>query len=498
MYRDYKIVAVIPSGRRRYMELLIKQLLGYREILDECRLWVNTNDKLDLEYLLDVRDKNSSFITLEFMKNISHKGENLAIHQFFRNCCDNKTIYVRFDDDLVLLDTLDAFKKFLDFRIDNPQYLLISANVLNNSIVTYLQQHFGNIPVLDKGYVEMDCLDKIGWESPNFAYYLHNFILDKLNNGNTLNYFHFNKAFILWKAERFSINCVSWFGEEWAKFGGNVDPDEEPWLTTIKPREVQKPIAIFGEYSVVHYAFYTQRPALDTTNILDKYREIVFPSQPVQVQQVQEPVQQQVPEPVQQQVPEPVQQQVQEQVQQQVPEQVQQQVQEQVQQQPEPVQQQVQEQVQQQPEPVQQQVQEQVLEPVQQEQVPEPVQQEQVPEPVQQEQVPEQIQQQPEPVQQQVQEQVSEQVQQEQVQQQPEPVQQQVQEQVSEQVQQEQVQQQPEPVQEQQQPEPVQEQATPIPSVTSPTIVQEEVSVYNNSDHPLQKTLDDIKKMMHI
>ena len=71
--------------------------------------------------------------------------------------------------------------------------------------------------------------------------------------------------------ERFSINVISWLGEEFAAFQGNVSSNEEEWLTIIKPMEIKKLNIICGTTLFAHYAFTVQRNKLNQTNILQLY-----------------------------------------------------------------------------------------------------------------------------------------------------------------------------------------------------------------------------------
>ena len=75
--------------------------------------------------------------------------------------------------------------------------------------------------------------------------------------------------------ERISINCFSWLGEEFKKFGGIVGLDDEVWLTLIKPVELNKKNAIYGNGYCSHFAFCAQRQYMDSTDILEKYRKLV-------------------------------------------------------------------------------------------------------------------------------------------------------------------------------------------------------------------------------
>ena len=48
---DYKVVIVVPAGRRRYMELVLPKLLKEIDIIDEIRYCINTNVPEDIEWM---------------------------------------------------------------------------------------------------------------------------------------------------------------------------------------------------------------------------------------------------------------------------------------------------------------------------------------------------------------------------------------------------------------------------------------------------------------
>ena len=65
---------------------------------------------------------------------------------------------------------------------------------------------------------------------------------------------------------------ISWLGRDFARFAGTVGEDEEMWLSQEKPAESGRPCVIYGEALFVHFAFYTQRPLLEThSTYLDEY-----------------------------------------------------------------------------------------------------------------------------------------------------------------------------------------------------------------------------------
>lgn len=299
MYREHRVVVVTPAGRRRYLDLLVPQVLAFRGVVDEYRLWLNTTDADDLAFCERLAAEHADFVTVQRLPAGAAVDGNLSIHHFFKECADPGTVYVRLDDDVVLLDTLDAFEAMLDFRLDHPEFFLVYGCVLNNAVITHVQQRMMRFDT-ERGVCGYACMDPAGWSSPAFAEHVHRTVLRRLRDTTTtqdttlpereeqageapvageapLAPFRMPPWRLHFHNERVSINCISWLGSEFAAFGGAVGKDEELWLSVQKPLLVRKCNCIFGGFVCVHYAFYPQRPHLDATDILDAYRAVVLP-----------------------------------------------------------------------------------------------------------------------------------------------------------------------------------------------------------------------------
>lgn len=266
-----KTVIVIPYGRKRYTELLIPQLLQY-DFVDEIRLWMNTDVPEDVLWAQSIQGTDR--ITIEYLpKGELPSRDGSQLYKFFLNCVDKDTIYVRFDDDIILVDDCEAFRKFINFRKEHPEYFIVYANILNNAIITHIHQKNGTLPaLLDGKEVGYECLDEYGWKDPRVAEELHKYVL---KTGCNLKQFYMPNH-VVNRYNRISINCISWFGRQFEKFGGRVHLHEEMDISVWKPLQMSKPVCIYGEFVCVHYAFHTQRNHLDNnTDILDQYRRVL-------------------------------------------------------------------------------------------------------------------------------------------------------------------------------------------------------------------------------
>lgn len=264
MIDGHKVICVTPSGRQRYMELLVPMILS-SDIVDEYQIWVNTTNQSDL-YFLSSLPSNDKRIRLIY-SDIPHNG-NLSIYRFFRQAIEPRTVYIRFDDDIVWIEK-DSIEKIARFRINNPQYFLTSPIIINNAVITSLLIMLGKIT--DIAHIRPNVLDDLAWKDPIFAYHLHKRFIGLINNNN-LDSLRFDKREI--SLNRWSINCISWLGDFFRTFNGEIGEDEEEYITTVKPTQLGMPNCIHGDTMVSHFSFFTQRDHLDNTEILSEYKKI--------------------------------------------------------------------------------------------------------------------------------------------------------------------------------------------------------------------------------
>lgn len=273
-----KCIVVTPAGRRRYMELLYRHLAAQRADFDHWQIWLNTRDAADVQYFLGLQQKHPDWIRCVPCP-VPVDGTGTICH-FFRACTDPDAVYIRLDDDVVWLEP-GFVRRMFEFRRANPQYFLVYGNIVNNVVLSHLQQRFGNLGT-QAGVVEFNYVDEVGWKSPDFVRLVHESFLDAATTqgGERLRDWRF-KQWELTNYEHVSINCIAWLGAEMAAFGGRVDVDEETFLAVHKPRELQKKNCIFGGALCVHYAFCMQRDYMDRfTDFLERYRALAPPEPP--------------------------------------------------------------------------------------------------------------------------------------------------------------------------------------------------------------------------
>jgi hypothetical protein len=266
MFEGYRVVVVTPAGRRRYMKLLVPQVLA-SPLVDRYDLWLNTDDAGDLAFMEALTRLDDR------MRLVPHPSGDApgwgAICGFFPGALDEDTIYIRLDDDVVWLER-GFFETLLRFRIANPRYFLVMPLIINNAVCTHLLQTCGKIA--PSRFVGATCMDPVGWREASFAVLLHRFFLDLAARGEAHRLHCGPREIAL---NRFSINAICWFGRDMAAIGGEVRPAEEEDLSNIIPTRLGRSNCFCTDTIAAHFSFYVQRLALDRSGVLEEYAQLL-------------------------------------------------------------------------------------------------------------------------------------------------------------------------------------------------------------------------------
>jgi hypothetical protein len=177
------------------------------------------------------------------------------------------TVFLKCDDDIVYFD-LDKLDEFVRFRRNNPDYFLVSANVVNNGVCAYVQQRRGMIPEsLIK--LEMPPGGSRGalWESGSAAERVHSWFL--VNPA----HFHTANPEIFISEARLSINFVSWLGADLCHFDTRLADDEHE-LSLGLPRFLERKTAIYLPFVASHLSFREQDSQMDTAGLIEGYHHL--------------------------------------------------------------------------------------------------------------------------------------------------------------------------------------------------------------------------------
>lgn len=255
--KEWKVCVVTPAGRTRYLEILKKYI--YREmdkgLVDEWQLWKNTGVLQDQGYM-DLMAEENPRVSIKDLGLNEYSAFN--IHRFYQFTTDPDTVYLRFDDDIVFVGEL-ACDQLVRARLNNPKPFVISANIVNNTLISWIHQTIGALDT-EHGVANYTRFDEVAHQDAEFAENVHKVFMENQLKNSLARYY-----FPAWKLNQFndfSISCFAFFGPDLAPIN---DQDEELWISHLRPKELDRPCLIEGHALVVHHAYHTQREYLDTT-----------------------------------------------------------------------------------------------------------------------------------------------------------------------------------------------------------------------------------------
>lgn len=174
------------------------------------------------------------------------------------------SIFLKCDDDIVYLD-VDKLGDFVEFRRNNPNYVVVSANVVNNGVCAFFQQQAGSIPA-SVGDFERPPGGFGGslWLSAEKATLLHDHFLSTRDQRLPL------PAKVVDWTERQSINFIAWLGRDLVHMALPKGDDEKA-LTVDLPELLGRPTAIYSDFMVSHLSFGPQEQGLDVERLIAAY-----------------------------------------------------------------------------------------------------------------------------------------------------------------------------------------------------------------------------------
>lgn len=269
-----RLVTVTPAGRRRYIEILANYLLRNRHVIDEHQWWVNTREPDDVACLLRLGDRYPDFFRVIFRPHREAEPIGHAIWRFMSTCVDAGTVYLRLDDDICYVAP-GAIEAIHARRLADPHPFLVLGNIVNNAICSHAYQAAGLIPRW-WGEIRQECMDDVGWKDGAVAVRMHRWFQGLVRGGRVEGLAAVRFPFD--GRSRFSINAICWNGHDMAALPerDRCDVDEEPFLTVDVPRRLGRPNVICPEAIFSHFAFYTQRPFVESIapELLHHYRQL--------------------------------------------------------------------------------------------------------------------------------------------------------------------------------------------------------------------------------
>lgn len=264
-----KVVAWIPAGRARYLEVLIPYLLREKDLLDCVYLCVNTESSHDREYIDSLSMQDPSYFQSIYLDR-DEKPSRHTVRHFYKYFKEEDTVYLKIDDDICFLQP-GLLKELIQFRIEHPSYFLVAANLVNNVLCSYIHQHLGALNYRC-GIYNWDPFCKVGWESGIGAENAHLCFLAAIKKG-----IYENFLFPLWEIAdyaRLSINLICYFGKDAKNFSPLMEEcqDDESFLTEFLPPILARMNCIYGKKVGAHFSYFKQRDYLEQyTDLLIQY-----------------------------------------------------------------------------------------------------------------------------------------------------------------------------------------------------------------------------------
>jgi hypothetical protein len=176
-------------------------------------------------------------------------------------------VILKCDDDIVYFD-LERLAEFVTFRRHNPQFFLVSTNVVNNGVCAHFQQAMGAIPA-ELMTCELPPGGMCGslWSDGGKADALHRFFLMAPAS------FRRDAAAPIVFNERISINFIALLGADLVHIP-DVSLDDEHDLCYGARKRARKQNCIYPQFLAAHLSFYSQDPHMAIAATLKSYEAL--------------------------------------------------------------------------------------------------------------------------------------------------------------------------------------------------------------------------------
>lgn len=274
MIGNYKVKVFIFAGRRKFMELCVKQMLQHEQI-DGITICMNQRNDDDREYAKSLPSLSDKITLMYCPDEITSVSERY--YYFFGKHRDIDTIYFKVDDDVVYISP-NAIKTLLEYRLSHIEYVSLFPFVVNNPMCNCMV----NGRWMKNGVSDMNYMEE-SWKSGEFAKNLHlSFIKYGLHGVSDTDFTYTSCYYVKSRKDwiRPAINFLCYFGFEMnAMYTANSecfkhDADEQfivhdYMMTTTRMNHV------CTDAVVAHFSFGPQSEYLKhyEDEILAKYKE---------------------------------------------------------------------------------------------------------------------------------------------------------------------------------------------------------------------------------
>lgn len=139
---DVRIIGFVFFGRKDRVQILNCYLERNLAVnggwLDEVQWIINTDTEEDLTYLHQLLEKTPSY------KQVDIKEHGFIGYGLAWSMLEPGAIYVKIDDDVVFVAD-DTIPRIVSTKLAHPEYLVVSANMINSPLMGWLHYHMGAI-----------------------------------------------------------------------------------------------------------------------------------------------------------------------------------------------------------------------------------------------------------------------------------------------------------------------------------------------------------------
>jgi hypothetical protein len=293
---DVKVAAVVFFGRPKYVRVLHNyiraNLACHGGILQEVLWVVQTDVQEDVDWLHSVLLPSEP----EAYRIVGTKGtwgDTPSFRTHYKKL-EPDTYYVKLDDDIMFISD-GAIKAMLAEKL-RSNWLLVSANIINHSLLTHMHGRMAAVQGLVKvgkdfvppkaghhTFLEGTALQQADYNSPFSncswldwqcaAMSHYNFFLN-YEAGNLDAYDFKIYDFHAYAYDRWSINAFVFRGRE--VMNAKITDDDELSLSSVVPAKLKRHCAALGSAVVTHMAYKPQRKGglEQLTNVLQRYEDL--------------------------------------------------------------------------------------------------------------------------------------------------------------------------------------------------------------------------------
>ncbi|KIX02836.1 uncharacterized protein Z518_08779 [Rhinocladiella mackenziei CBS 650.93] len=324
-----KIIGLVFFGRKNRVEILRcfleRNLVDNGGWLDEIHWVKNTDKKIDLVYLDEILASSPRY------KKIELEGVGFVGYGYAWSRLERGHLYVKIDDDVVWFAD-DTIPRIVTMKLANPNYLLVSANIVNSPLMGWVHYHMGamhpylpEFDVYEPPLLEFPHPSRKPWQYSAYPYWTgpddyffdmfqdppydghrwlrmvndsaihrtpiteieyktwgnglkswaiaaqeHYSFLENLADGRLDRYKTGGKAWLT-DYKRLSINFVALWADD-VLDNLPMDTVDEEWLTINLPKRLGRSVAVETDALAVHFTFGTQGK-VEKTDLLPRYHD---------------------------------------------------------------------------------------------------------------------------------------------------------------------------------------------------------------------------------